>query len=502
MSTAKRHNILYLLVGLILVGLIAVQLYWVKKTVDVEKQTINRALKNDFDKLAADLEEYSYCFTLQSKTFIGQGEGVYVAKYKLDGTAYENSGKILDTIKMYNIFNINGDTQILNYSTIQLNEFSSTLDMNFQYAFEGVMDKSAYMYRELTEENKQEVLDKKFSIDSALSVTRIREGIVSVLQKNDLDTNYNMMVKKEGSEETLFAMRNSDHKNGMVVVSEFFENEVNSPHLLIVSIPQPYKKIIQSISTMLVSSIIIILILIGTYTYFVKTIINQRKLSELKNAFINNMTHEFRTPITNINLAVDNWRSAQTNDEFYFNIIEEENKHLEKNVEQILELTTMKHHEQNGQFTNVNMHDVIKSAVGNFKMQLQKLGGNVSYDFASENPLVYGNSSELENLVRNLIDNALKYNNKKPNIEIRTRDIDNKVEVEVEDNGIGMNRDTQKMIFERFYRSNTGDRHDVKGFGLGLSYVKHIVENHKGTVRVKSEEGTGSRFIITLPQTG
>ncbi len=500
MSPAAKYNYLYLLVGVILVGLIGVQLYWVKKTVDVEKETIYRALKNDFDKLADILEEDAYCFILQSKSFISRNEGVYVAKYKLDGTAYEHGG-LLDTINMYNIFDFDGESEILNYPTIRLENFSATLDMNFQYAFEGVMDKSAYMYSKLTEENMSKVLDKKFSIDSALSTAKIREGVVSVLRKNGLDTSFRMYVKKERSLAPIFKLSNSTHKNGMEIESLFFENKVNSPHYMVVNIPQPYKQIIQSIGTMLVSSIIIILILIGTYTYFVKTIINQRKLSELKNAFINNMTHEFRTPITNINLAVDNWRSAKRNDEFYFNIIEEENKHLEKNVEQILELTTMKHHEDNGQFTRIDLHDVIKSAAGGFKMQLQKLNGKITYQFNATKPLVYAHASELENMVRNLIDNALKYNNKEPEIEISTKDLDNRIEIRIEDNGIGMNKETQKMIFERFYRSNTGDRHDVKGFGLGLSYVKHIVEHHKGTVRVKSEEGKGSSFIITLPQT-
>lgn len=500
MSLVNRHNALYFLVGVILVGLITVQLYWVKKTVDVEKKTIHRALKNDFDKLAAQLEEDAYCFVLQSKSFISQHEGVYVAKYKLDGSPYEN-GDILDTINMYNLFEIGGDTEILNYPTIRLENFSATLDMNFQYAFEGVMDKSAYMYRELTEENMAKVLDKKLSIDSALSTTKIKDGVISVLQKNGLDTSFKMYVKKEAETTPIYKLTNSDHKGGMLIESKFFDNEVNSPHYLIIDIPQPYKQIIQSIGTMLISSIIIILILIGTYTYFVKTIINQRKLSELKNAFINNMTHEFRTPITNINLAVDNWRSAKTNNEFYFNIIEEENKHLEKNVEQILGLTTMKHHEDNKLFTDVNVHEVIKNATANYKMQLHNLKGEVLFDLKSQNPFVYGDVSELENMMSNLIDNALKYNKTQPLIKISTKDKNKEIEIQIADNGIGMNRETQKMVFERFYRSNTGDRHDVKGFGLGLSYVKHIIESHKGSVRVKSEEGAGSIFIITLPQT-
>ena len=499
MSAKKQHNYLYLLVGVILVGLIGVQLYWVKKTVEVEKHSLYKALKSDLDDLANEVEERAYCFTLQSKTFLGQGEGVYVAKYKLDGTPFENSGKILDTIKMYNLFNVRGDTQILNYSTIQFQELSSTLDMSFQYAFEGVMDKSAYMYNELTEENMEQVLDKTFDIDSALSASMIYDGVSEVLQKNNIDTTFSVVVHKANSAHNDLVVGNSDHENGMQIESSFFENVVNEPYLLVVDIPQPYNYIIQSISTMLISSIIIILILIITYAYFVKTIINQRKLSEMKNAFINNMTHEFRTPITNINLAVENWRSTKSKDEFYFNIIEEENKHLEKNVEQILELTTMKHHEQNGHFADVNIHEVIKKAADNFRMQLQNLGGQIVYSFKAKEPIVYAHAAELEHMMRNLIDNALKYNNKSPEIEISTEDVGGKVELKVVDNGIGMNRETQKMIFERFYRSSTGDRHDVKGFGLGLSYVKHIVENHRGDVSVKSQEGIGSSFIITLP---
>ncbi len=220
----------------------------------------------------------------------------------------------------------------------------------------------------------------------------------------------------------------------------------------------------------------------------------------MKNIFINNITHEFRTPITNINLAIENWRDTGKNPEFYYNIIQEENLHLEKNVEQILQLATLRHNGLSAEYAQVNMHNIIHKVVGCFKMQLNNLDGTVRLNLGAANPVLYADEREMQNMMMNMIDNAIKYSKGRPDITITTYEEALQFVIEVEDKGIGISSQVQKHIFDRFYRFAKGDRHDVKGFGLGLSYVKHIIDNHKGQIEVKSKQDKGTTFTIYLPK--
>ncbi|MBZ0100259.1 MAG: HAMP domain-containing histidine kinase, partial [Taibaiella sp.] len=259
-------------------------------------------------------------------------------------------------------------------------------------------------------------------------------------------------------------------------------------------------RIVKSLSVMMVSSVIIILLLVLAFIYFVRTIINQEKLSEMKNIFINNITHEFRTPITNINLAIENWRDTRKNTDFYYDIIEEENHHLEKNVEQILQLATLKHNGLKTAYTQVNMHDIIRKTIDCFKMQLNNVKGTVTLNLHAANPLLYADEREMQNMMMNMVDNAIKYSKAPPEIKISTYEEAQQFVIEVEDKGIGISPQVQKHIFDRFYRYTKGDRHDVKGFGLGLSYVKHIIDSHQGEIQVRSKQDKGTTFTIYLPK--
>lgn len=219
----------------------------------------------------------------------------------------------------------------------------------------------------------------------------------------------------------------------------------------------------------------------------------------MKNMFINNITHEFNTPITNINLAIENWRHAKANSEYYMGIINEENIHMEKNVEQILQLATIEHNHIRIYPDRLNINELICETVNSFEIQLEQIKGLVVYNFTADKNIL-GDRQLLKNLFYNLIDNAIKYRKDDLKINISTYDIKNKIAIKIEDNGIGMSADTQKYIFDRFYRGDKSDRHDIKGFGLGLSYVKYIVNAHKGDIVVESKKGMGTTFTIYLPR--
>lgn len=500
----RRHTSLYVFIGVIIAGLVGVQLYWINKTITVEQDTINRQLYNDFSELADKLEENAYCYSLHAKTYVNQYEGVYLIKQKVDSQGRFISldqGGSIDTINMFNMFTYKGDTLYENYNSIELRGFSSSLDVKFDFGMGSAMNPSQYKFGKLNKDNIKQAFDKAINVDYAFDRDYIDKGVKDILIANDIDTNYMAGIKRNANGGFLFV---SDSMKSMkqyanVLKIPFLKTYVNDPYLFIVGVEKPFKKIVASMSVMMVSSVVIILILIISYAYFIRTIIRQRRLSEMKNAFINNITHEFRTPITNINLAIQNWRDTKNNPSFYYDIIAEENRHLENNVDQILQLATLKHNGLTEAHAKVNIHDVIDNALGGFEMQLKNLDSVVTFNANAQEPIVNGNSRELQNMVQNLISNAIKYSSDIPRILITTANTAGELIVAVEDNGIGMPAHVQKNIFDPFYRNSTGDRHDVKGFGLGLSYVKHIVDNHNGRIEVKSKPGDGATFKIYLP---
>jgi two-component system phosphate regulon sensor histidine kinase PhoR len=186
----------------------------------------------------------------------------------------------------------------------------------------------------------------------------------------------------------------------------------------------------------------------------------------------------------------------------YVDVIAEENKHMERNVEQILQLAVLEADTERKYFHRTNINALIEEAIKSFSIQLQHTGGVIKTDFNAENPYLYCNGQQMRNMLQNLLDNAIKYRSPQPPvISISTFDTGSHFVVQVEDNGIGMSVETQQHIFDRFFRGNTGDRHDVKGFGLGMSYVKYIVGAHEGEINIKSKQGKGTRITIYLPKT-
>jgi two-component system phosphate regulon sensor histidine kinase PhoR len=228
-------------------------------------------------------------------------------------------------------------------------------------------------------------------------------------------------------------------------------------------------------------------------------------MSEMKSDFINNMTHEFKTPIATISLAADtisNSKVISDNDKVrhFASMIKQENIRMNRQVEKILQISSLDRNEMDFTFEKVDMHSIIEQAVNTIGIQVEGRKGNIFYYPEASDPVLNGDREHLTNLLNNLLDNANKYSEKEPEITVRTENRDGYLVVSVEDKGIGMTRSVQSRIFERFYRQSSGNIHNVKGFGLGLSYVRAIVEAHEGRIEVYSEPGNGSRFEVYLPQ--
>ena len=254
----------------------------------------------------------------------------------------------------------------------------------------------------------------------------------------------------------------------------------------------------------LLLSLLFALIILGAFAYTIRVILQQKKLSEMKNDFINNMTHEFKTPIATISLASDSITNASVINnpdkiKRFANIIRQENNRMHGQVEKVLQMALVERGRIKLNFSNVNMHHVIDQAVSNMALQVERREGSISAQLDAIKCDMEGDLNHISNVINNLLDNANKYSPEKPEITVSTRNVSNGIEVTVSDNGIGMSKEAKKRIFEKFYRVHTGNLHDVKGFGLGLAYVKAMVTAHNGSVEVKSELGKGSSFILFFP---
>jgi two-component system, OmpR family, phosphate regulon sensor histidine kinase PhoR len=275
---------------------------------------------------------------------------------------------------------------------------------------------------------------------------------------------------------------------------------------LTIIVPE-YKKIVyKSLKVPILSAIIFTIIIITAFYLTVRTMLKQKKLSEIKNDFINNMTHEFKTPIATISLAVDALRNEKVVSDrekmnYFSTIIKEENRRMNRQVETILKAALLDKQEVQLLLRPMHAHDVIRDVADNFSLQLEDKKGRIELELNAENDFVEADEVHLSNLVNNLIDNAIKYSkeDQPPVIKIMTASSNRTIIITIEDNGIGMTKETAKRVFEKFYRAHTGNIHNVKGFGLGLSYVKTMVEAHGGNIKVDSILGKGSTFTIELP---
>ncbi len=249
---------------------------------------------------------------------------------------------------------------------------------------------------------------------------------------------------------------------------------------------------------------IIILLVLSFFIYAISVVLKQKRLADVKNDFINNMTHELKTPIATISLASEvlskkGIEADPTRISQYAGIIKHENTRLENMVERVLRLATLEKEKIELKPTEVNLNDLIEDCVKSFETQINNEGGEIIIDMMAKNPFIIGDKVHLLNIFSNLIDNAKKYCEQKPVINIVTQNNSHGVLISITDNGIGIAPENLKMIFEKFYRVPTGNIHNVKGFGLGLFYVKYIVDEHGGKITVKSKIGEGTSFEVFLP---
>lgn len=298
--------------------------------------------------------------------------------------------------------------------------------------------------------------------------------------------------------------KNQEHIKQAYKVKLFPHDTFPQEQYLQVYFPEKDNYILGNIWSVLGTSFLMIIMFGGIFYYSVNTMLNQKKLSNIKNDFINNMTHELKTPVSTIGLALEVIRDKDITKtpektERYLSIIAEENQRLGTQVEKVLQIAQLEKGDVKLQFEVLNVNKVLQQVVKNLSVQAEQLNAKITVDFENENLRTSADKVHLTNIFYNLLDNAIKYSKENPIINITTETIEDQIFIKIKDQGIGIPKDQLSKVFDKFYRVPKGNLHDVKGFGLGLSYVKSMLALHLGKISVNSKINEGSEFIVQLP---
>jgi len=325
------------------------------------------------------------------------------------------------------------------------------------------------------------------------------------LLNNGIDIPYHFTVTDRDGKE-VYRCSDYTYDNEKVYSRLLFEKDPPAKMGYVnISFPTMDDYIFSSVRFM-IPSIIFTLVLLVTFIFTIYIIFRQKKLTEIKNDFINNMTHEFKTPISTISLAAQmlNDPSVVKSPQMFKHIsgvINDETKRLRFQVEKVLQMSMFERQKATLKKKEIDANELVYNVTNTFRLKVENCNGTLDVALDADDPFIYVDEMHFTNVIFNLLDNALKYKKTDVNIhlKVRTWNESNKLHISIEDNGIGIKKENLKKIFEKFYRVHTGNLHDVKGFGLGLAYVKKIITDHQGTIRAESELNVGTKFIIVLP---
>jgi two-component system phosphate regulon sensor histidine kinase PhoR len=353
----------------------------------------------------------------------------------------------------------------------------------------------------------QELLSGQKDVLSRIDSVHIKLLISKFLSERGIEQPFELILKDDKGNITAF----TPIQDLEIVITEgiqarlFPTDILGKENFLLMHFPNKRNYILKQIWLPLSSSLLLLAIIIFCFGYAIKVIITQKKLSEVKNDFINNMTHEFKTPIATVNLAVEALQDPEllSKESFrnrYLKIIKEENQRLGVQVEKVLQAATLDKKTDGLKLESININTLLEDVKNQFALLVENRQGVIEFTSEINNPYIEVDPFHIAHIFINLLDNAVKYAKGIPKITIAAKEDQKFIIISIEDNGIGLSKDSLKKIFDKFYRVPTGNVHDIKGFGLGLAYVKTMIEAHHGTIAVISELGKGSTFTIRLPK--
>jgi two-component system phosphate regulon sensor histidine kinase PhoR len=468
---ATRIKLIIGLMSLALIGIIGLQAYWINWNINFNEKKFDNDVFESLNSVANRLQNYEISQMKDVVRLPDQAMNGFVARKMANATPDQNGNQ-------------------------------SAEDRLNPWEYKKVME--LIDSRPLAERIPLDALNKivREEIRNKGINAEYQYGVYSEARNSYVIVNDHFVVEDSGPQvshggaPTLF---NSPYKVSL------FNQDIESPGYLSLYFPNRTRLVLGSSLSMLLLSVVFTSIIMFSFWYTIQVIFRQKQLSEIKNDFINNMTHEFKTPIATISLAADSIGSPVVMgnpDKIrrFIDIIRQENRRMNSQVERVLQMALIDKKDFELKIAEVNVHDLVLQAVDNFSLQVEKREGTIHTELLAEKPVIEADATHLTSVIHNLLDNANKYSPEKPDITVSTRNVPIGIEITVTDHGMGISKEARKHIFDKFYRVHTGNIHDVKGFGLGLSYVKAIMVAHKGLVDVKSEPGKGSSFSLTLPR--
>ncbi len=475
----------WLVVGstIAVIGLIAIQVYWISNVFTLREQEfsehVNMALKNisaELERKEVSSESKSSSLSLSSPNKeslvidYGTGDVNVVPQSTFGGDSVSVDPLAAAGVKDASILSQSGILDDIMGGLLELDIYSSVIDRIDTLVLDTLIQKSFF-----TQGVKAEY---DYGVFNKLQQPEIIPAISKPLAER---------IQREGYRVQLFP-----------------NDPIADPNYLCVWFPRERQYVISTMGTMLTTSAILMLLIMILFSFSINTIYRQKKLSEIKNDFINNMTHELKTPIATISLACEalsdpDMRTGERAISNYVGMIRDENKRLGVLVENVLRTSIFEQGQMKLKVQQFDVHQVVLQAIANIDIQAKARNGQIVTRFYAKSSVVKGDQLHISNVVYNLIDNAMKYSEGSPRVEIETRDEDKYIAVSFKDHGIGISKENQRKIFDKLYRVPTGNIHNVKGFGLGLSYVKGVLEMHGGTVDVDSDIKKGSTFTIHIP---
>ncbi|SCY13313.1 hypothetical protein/two-component system, OmpR family, phosphate regulon sensor histidine kinase PhoR [Nonlabens sp. Hel1_33_55] len=504
--------------SLSLIGIIVVQIYWITNSIQYNDEQFSFLVKQTMVAVATDLENReiaNYQIAKQAlkdtlggdindaqlrQIMLAQQSKALLENSRLNNNPLSDDYKIdpqltdidLDSITFRRLF----DNK---YGLIEPNRSTNTFE-NSQFKY-SEFDNFA---RKVTGERASEYYSI-LPIPQRVTTEEVSRLIAEELEKMQIESKFEFAIYQDG-----FATR---------VQSENFEflpegtwdypifrtsNDSVEPYYLYLSLPGRKKFILSSIMGMALLSLIFTTVIVVAYSSAVSQIFKQRQISQIKTDFINNMTHEFKTPIATINLALDSLKHPKIASDpekvkNYLRMIREENKRMHGQVENVLQISKLDKNDLNIEKERIDMNLLIDESISHVQLLLEEKNGTVKTHLGALRTVVLGNDSHMTNVLVNILENAIKYTETSPVIDVYTENVKNKIVIKIRDQGIGMAKSAQRKVFQKFFREHTGDIHNVKGHGLGLAYSKRILEDHNGEIYVQSVKGKGSTFSIHLP---
>ncbi|MBN1199902.1 MAG: HAMP domain-containing histidine kinase [Bacteroidales bacterium] len=392
---------------------------------------------------------------------------------------------------------------------------SSVKESSFRRSVNEAMAKVVYKLERLEKRRAAEInpfpgmLNFTKHLDFSLFITPYElDSLISLeLNLRGIDTRFLFGIYQP--EYDLFVMEKStDYRKQMIQIGYayplFSADMFTTPEYLLIYFPYERQFLLTELWGMLLISIVLIVVIIYTFSYTITILVRQKKISDMKSDFINNMTHEFKTPISTISLACEalgdkDLEGLKDSYDTYIGMIKEENSRLSILSERILQAAVLEKGEMKMHLERIDLHSIIRDVIKSIRIQVEIKDGEIHTNLRAKPSILEGDRVHLTNLVYNLLDNATKYTPRKPEIRVTTENSTHGITLSVYDNGTGISKQEQKKIFDKLYRIPTGNIHNVRGFGLGLSYVKAIVGVHRGKITVESEINKGSVFRIYLP---